>query len=160
MAEFWSWVEMLPLSARIGESWWFPLLESIHVLTAMFVFGSILFVDLRLLGAAAMQYPAARFTREFLHWTWGAFAIALISGLGMFMTRAGWYVTNRAFQAKLVLLALAALNMALFHFLGQRDIDRWDAAARTSKAARIAGAASLFCWLGVTLAGRWTGHLS
>ena len=35
MTEFWSWLEMLPLAARIGESWWFPLLESIHVLTAI-----------------------------------------------------------------------------------------------------------------------------
>jgi hypothetical protein len=160
MSDFWYWLEMLPLAARIGESWWFPLLESIHVLTAMFVVGSILCVDLRLLGLAAMRYPATRFTRELLTWTWGAFALALVSGLGMFITRAGHYATNRAFQAKLVLLALAALNMLLFQYLGRRDIAQWETASRTSTGARFAGAASLLCWVGVTLAGRWTGHLS
>lgn len=160
MNEFWSWLEMLPLAARIGESWWFPLLESIHVLTAMFVVGSILFVDLRLIGLAAMRYPVTRFTRELLTWTWAAFALALVSGLGMFITRASAYMTNRAFQAKLVLLALAALNMILFHYVGQRNIAQWETTSRTSISARLAGAASLLCWAGVTLAGRWTGHLS
>jgi hypothetical protein len=160
MTEFWTWLEMLPLSARIGESWWFPLLESIHVLTAMFVVGSILFVDLRLLGLSAMRYPATRFTDELLRWTWACFAIAVVSGFGMFMTRAAWYVTNRAFQLKLLMLLLAALNMIVFHYVGNRDIQRWDAALATPPAARIAGAASLMLWAGVTLAGRWTGHLS
>lgn len=160
MTDFWYGLEMLPLAARIGESWWFPLLESAHVLTAMFVVGSILFVDLRLLGVMAVRYPAQPFMREVIRWTWAAFAIAVVSGLGMFITRAGWYVLNRAFQVKLVLLALAALNMALFHYLGRRGLDRTSVAASTSASARLAGAVSLICWVGVTLAGRWTGHLS
>lgn len=159
MTEFWSWLELLPLAARIGESWWFPLLESIHVLTAMFVVGSILFVDLRLLGLAAMQYAASRFSRELLRWTWASFALAVLSGLGMFITRASWYATNRAFQIKVALLALAALNMLAFHVLGRRTQGRWDSAPTTTIGAKVAGFASLICWLGVTLAGRWTGHL-
>lgn len=159
MSDFWAWLEMLPLAARIGESWWFPLLESIHVLTAMFVVGSILWVDLRLLGASGMRYAASRFTSELLSWTWGAFIVAVITGFGMFMTRASWYVMNRAFQIKLVLLVLAAANMALFHFWGARRIHSWDH-ERPIVQARIAGAASLAIWIGVTLAGRWTGHLS
>lgn len=160
MSEFWYDLEMLPLAARIGESWWFPLLESVHVLTAMFVVGSILFVDLRLLGVAATRYATSTFVREIVRWTWVVFAIAVISGLGMFITRASAYMTNRAFQAKLVLLALAAVNMAWFHFLGDRGIARSHGASHTTPSARLAGAFSLICWIGVTLAGRWTGHLS
>jgi uncharacterized membrane protein len=160
MADFWTRLELLPLAAHIGETWWFPLLESLHVLTAMFVVGSIVFVDLRLLGLSAMRYPARRFMHELIRWTWASFAVATVTGLGMFLTRASWYVSNPAFQAKLLLLALAGANMAIFQWLGQRDIERWDTAASTSTAARIAGAASIICWIGVTLAGRWTGHLS
>jgi hypothetical protein len=160
MTEFWTWVEMLPLAARIGESWWFPLLESIHVLTAMFVVGSILFVDLRLIGWVAMRYSTTRFSAEILKWTWASFAIAFVTGVGMFMTRAGSYVLNRAFQIKLLLLGLAALNMIVFQAIGTRNIDRWDATTATSHAARFAGGVSLILWIGVTLAGRWTGHLS
>ena len=160
MDEFWSSLEMLPLSARIGESWWFPFLESIHVLTAMLVVGTILFVDLRLIGVMAMRYPLSRFVGEALPWTWAAFVTASLTGAGMFITRASWYVQNTAFQAKLVLLVLAAVNMFVFHWLSRRDAERWNTAATTSLAARVAGMTSLFCWLGITLAGRWTGHLS
>jgi hypothetical protein len=160
MNDFWTSVEMSPLAARIGETGWYPLLESIHVLTAMFVVGSILFVDLRLMGLVAMRYSAARFTAELLAWTWVSFAIAVMTGLGMFMTRAGLYVMNPAFQVKLLLLGLAAVNMLIFYYVGKRNNAGLNAAPVTSFAARLAGGTSLTLWIGVTLAGRWTGHLS
>jgi hypothetical protein len=149
---------MLPLALRIGESWWFPLLESIHVLTAMFVVGSILMVDLRLLGVAACRYPLSRFANELLPWTWAAFAIAVVTGLGMFITRASWYVLNWAFQLKLLMLLLAAVNMLVFQFLSSRTIARWDT-SKPPNAARTAGAASIALWAAITLTGRWIGHL-
>jgi hypothetical protein len=128
------------------------------VLTAMFVVGSILWVDLRLLGVAAKRYPVRGYMGELLRWNWVAFVIALVSGVGMFITRAQGYAVNRAFQIKLVLLVLAALNMLLFHFWVQRDIERWNTTSPSS-AAKLAGATSLMLWIGITLAGRWTGHL-
>ena len=154
----WSALEALPLAARIGESWWFPLLESIHVLTAMFVVGSILMVDLRLLGIAALRYPRQPFSRELLTWTWASFVVAVATGAGMFITRASWYIANPAFRIKLLMLALAGINMAIFQWWSGRraDVDENHPAA----AARAAGAASLILWAGITLAGRWTGHLS
>jgi hypothetical protein len=116
LAEVWTWLENLPLVARVGESWWFPLLESIHVLTATFVLGALLMVDLRLIGIAARQQSVTRISGELIPWSWGAFAVASITGVGMFTTRAGTYMENPAFQIKLALLALAGVNMAAFHF--------------------------------------------
>jgi hypothetical protein len=160
MSEFWTWVELLPLSARIGESWWFPLLESIHVLTAMFVVGSVLFVDLRLLGLSASKSSAVRFTNEIIRWTLGSFVIAIVSGIGMFMPRAAWYVMNPAFQLKLLMLLLAAANMIAFHSVTSRTSSTRTTTTVTSSGARLAGGVSLLLWAGITLAGRWTGHLS
>jgi hypothetical protein len=143
----------------IGESWWFPLLESLHVITATFVVGSILMVDLRLLGLAARQHPVSRITREVIPWTLTAFGLSAVTGAGMFMTRASHYIDNRAFQVKLVLLVLAGVNMAVFHLGTSRGLARWDTAPVTSAASRLAGASSLLLWVGVMLAGRWIGHL-
>ena len=158
MGNFWASLETLPLALRIGESWWFPLLESLHVLTAMFVVGSILMVDLRLLGLTARRYPIKRFANEILPWTWTAFVFATLTGLGMFITRASWYIENRAFQLKLLALFLAAVNMAIFHSGDARSIARWES-SHPSVSARAAGAVSIAIWIGITLAGRWTGHL-
>ena len=157
--EFWEWLQALPLSEHIGFTAWFPFLESIHVLSIGLVVGSILMVDLRLLGAAGLRYPATRMIRELIPWTWGAFGFAVVTGFGMFLTRASVYIENPAFQTKLVLLLLACANMALFQFRTFRNITGWDTTDKTPVAARMAGAASLLLWAGIILAGRWTGHI-
>jgi hypothetical protein len=158
--EFWSWLEMQPLAAHIGETAWFPLLESIHVLSAMFVVGTILMADLRLLGWAARRYAVTAITREVVPWTWGAFVVASITGIGLFMTRASAYVANPAFQAKVVLLLLAGANMLVLHFAVLRNVERWNEQPATPSAAKLAGGCSLVVWAAVVLAGRWIGHLT
>ena len=98
-------------------------------------------------------------TREMIRWTWGAFVLAAITGLGLFMTRAAASIENPAFQIKLVLLMLAGCNMAWFQFRTLRHVDQWDTASPPPQAARIAGGASLLLWIGVIFAGRWVGHI-
>ena len=160
LADFWVWLESLPLSSQIGATAWFPLLESIHVLASTFVVGSILMVDLRLIGLAGIRHPVSRIVREVIPWTYAASAVSVVTGVGMFLTRASHYAANVAFQIKIALLVLAAINMAIFHLVSVRGISGWDTAATPSAAARVAGACSLVLWVGIMLSGRWIGHLS
>lgn len=160
LQDFWSMLESLPLAAHIGETWWFPVLESLHVVGAVFVVGSLLMMDLRLLGLVALGHPVSRIARETLGWSWASFGLALLTGLGLFITRASHYAANPAFQVKLLLLAGAGLNVLWFHRFAARDITRWDADRVLPKAVRWAGGCSLTFWAGVMLAGRWIGHLA
>ncbi len=155
----WIEVENWSISWAIGGTSWFPFLESIHVITAALVVGSILSVDLRLLGIAATKYPISTLSKELVPWSWGAFVVATITGLGMFITRAASHVVNPAFQWKIFLLALAGINMAYFHFRVYKHIARWDTASSTPLQLKITGSLSLFLWCGVMLAGRWIGHI-
>lgn len=155
----WIDVENWPLSWEIGGTSWFPFLESIHVIAAAMVVGSILMVDLRLLGFAATRYPITTLSKELVPWSWGAFVIATITGLGMFITRAASHVVNPAFQWKIVLLVLAGLNMAYFHVRVYRHIERWDRVETPPTQLKLIGSLSLFLWAGVMLAGRWVGHI-
>ena len=116
-------------------------------------------VDLRLLGLAAVKYSISTLSKELVPWTWGAFVIATITGLGMFITRAASHVVNPAFQWKIGLLALAGANMAYFHFRVYKNIAQWDSAAPTPIQLKVIGSLSLFLWSGVMLAGRWVGHI-
>ncbi len=158
-APFWIEVENWPISWEIGGTWLFPFIESIHVITIAMVVGSILFVDLRLLGLAAMRYSVRELARELIPWTWGAFFFATVTGLGMFITRAASHVLNPAFQWKMVLLALAGANMAWFHFRIYRRLDEQAQSAAPNPQLKIIGALSLALWSGVVLAGRWVGHI-
>lgn len=160
MTELWTSVEAWPVAMAIGESWWFPLLESIHVLAATFLVGSILMVDLRLLGLASRKHPVARIVREVVPWTYAASVFSVVTGAGLFITRASSYADNRAFQIKMVLLLFAGLNMAVFHLMTARGVERADEVGITTPASRFAGACSLVLWVAILLAGRWIGHLS
>ena len=158
-ADFWSWLETLPIAEQIGATWWFPLLESFHVLSSTFIVGSILMVDLRLLNLAGTKYAVTRIVREVIPWTYAASVVSVVTGIGMFSTRASRYAEIPAFQIKMALLVLAAVNMAVFHLLSARGIERWDTGLSTTAAAKVAGACSLLLWIGIMLSGRWVGHV-
>ena len=148
----------LPLSNAIRENVnAFPVLESLHVLAVGLVFGTILIVDLRLLGMAAHRGSARRLTTELLPFTWAAFVLAAITGAGMFISNALSYAANTQFLLKLVALAVAGLNMAWFHGTTYRRIDQWDEDMPPPRAARMAGLASLITWTVVIFLGRWIG---
>ena len=135
----------------------FPSIESVHVLAICLVVGSIMAVDLRLLGFASVKRPISAVTRGILPLTWGAFAVAVASGFLMFISNAAKYLGNGFFVAKLCLIAAAGLNMLVFHFISARDQRHWDLQARPPFAARLAGGISVLLWIAVVACGRWIG---
>jgi hypothetical protein len=156
--EFLKWLEATPLAVTILENEvLFPWIESVHVLAIVLVVGTISIIDLRLLGVASLDRAATRLMRDVLPFTWGAFVIAVITGGLLFSSNAPKYAHNFFFQGKMVFLAAAGLNMAIFHAFGLRDVARWDTTPRTPPAARTAGAVSLLLWIAVVAFGRWIG---
>jgi hypothetical protein len=134
-----------------------PFIESLHVLAIATVFGTILIVDLRLLGVAGMRRPFSTISSEMLPKTWIAFVIAVITGALMFAPNAITYYGNTAFRLKMLALLLAGLNMLAFHLFTERSIAQWDRSPRTPTGARIAAIISITIWLAVIFLGRWIG---
>jgi hypothetical protein len=135
----------------------FPVVESVHVLAICLVVGSILVVDLRLLGLASTRWPVSRVTWAILPLTWIAFVVAVASGGLMFLSNATKYLGNGFFIAKMFLIGVAGLNMLVFHFIGARDMAKWDSATRLPLRAKLAGGLSLVLWVAVVACGRWIG---
>jgi hypothetical protein len=152
------WLQTTTVATAISENEIiFPWIESIHVLAIVLVVGTISIVDLRLLGVASLDRTVRRLMTDVLPYTWGAFAIAAATGSLMFSSNAVRYAHNFFFQGKLILLALAGINMAVFHFAGIGDVGRWDATGQTPIAAKSAAAISLAVWIAVVAFGRWIG---
>jgi hypothetical protein len=155
---FFAWLQATPLAKMISENEiLFPWVESIHVLAIVLVVGTISIVDLRLLGLASLDRTVSRLMRDMLPLTWTAFGVAVISGTLLFTSNAVNYSHNFFFLGKLVLLAIAGLNMAFFHAVGVGDIRHWNSARQTPLAAKIAGGVSLIVWIAVVAFGRWIG---
>jgi hypothetical protein len=134
-----------------------PIVESIHVLAAATVFGTIFIVDLRLLGLPNTQRPLTRVTQEMLRLTWAAFAVAVVAGLLMFSANAHTYVLNTAFRLKMLALLCAGVNMAIFQGITFRAVGAWDKDVAPALAARAAGAVSILLWVSVICLARWIG---
>lgn len=135
----------------------FPWLESIHVLMVAIVVGTIAIVDLRLMGYASHRRGARQLIIDTLPFTWMAFVGAVLTGLGLFLSNAVGYVDSKPFIIKMVVLALAGVNMAVFHLTAYRRIGDWDETMPTPTAAKVSGALSLTFWIVVIFLGRWIG---
>jgi hypothetical protein len=147
----------LSFPTQIRESdWLFPTIETVHVFALVLVVGTIMTVDLRLLGVANKERPFSQVASEMLPWTWTAFAIAALAGMLMFSSKALTYYSNIPFRLKMVCLLLAGINMMMFHWLGTRHLEAWDG-GRPPRAAKLAGGASLLLWTTIVAAGRWIG---
>lgn len=136
----------------------FPVIETVHVIALIMVVGTIARLDLRLLGFHAGARDIDGTARRLLPWTWSSFVLALVSGTLMFSSAAVKYAANPFFQAKLVLLVLAGLNMLAFQLGSGRTMAAWSPKRPPPGKARLAGAVSLLLWISVVAAGRWIGY--
>jgi hypothetical protein len=153
-------LESTPFATAIRESTWlFPTIETVHVLCIVLVVGSIMIVDLRLLNLASRGRAVTELTAEVLPWTWVAFVCAAITGSLLFSSSAVKYSQNVPFRIKMVLLLVAAINMAIFHLGIYRSVTHWNSAPRVPWGARLGGAISLLLWVCVVASGRWIGFV-
>lgn len=135
----------------------FPTIESVHVAAICLVVGSIMVLDLRLLGFASIERPVSRLLSAILPVTWSAFALAVTTGFLLFISNATKYLANGYFVAKMFLICAAGLNMIVFHWISARDLPQWEKDTLPPLRARLAGALSILLWIAVVACGRWIG---
>lgn len=134
-----------------------PIIEAVHVMAVALVFGTILIVDLRLLGIPHTRRPITRVEEELIWLTWVGFAVAVVTGILLFVVNATTYFDNTAFRFKLLALLGAGVNMAIFQYVTFRGVAAWDQNTLPPPAARLAGVLSIALWTGVIFLGRWIG---
>jgi hypothetical protein len=154
----WPALEASPVGDFVASSAWaFPTIESVHVISIVTVVGTVGIMDLRLLGLASGAWTAPEMSRDTLRWTWVAFVAATITGALLFVSKAHIYAIEPWFLAKMVLIALAGLNMVIFHVFTWHSAGEWKLGSPSPMAARIAGGLSLALWLVAIFCGRWVG---
>ena len=157
---FLQWLQATPLSTGIREStWWYPVIESVHVLSLCLFLGIALFWDLRLLALGLRRVPVSDLASRLMPWTFVGFIFMASSGVLLFVEEPVRFYGNIFFRVKLVALVLAGLNAWFFHYSGVgRSIIDWDTTAKTPSGARWAGAVSLFLWGVIVVAGRFIAY--
>jgi hypothetical protein len=131
------------------------LLEGTHLITLMLFAGTIFVVDLRLLGVTFRKTPVSVVSDRVLPLTVAGFVLMIVTGLALFLAKPVIYYHSLWFRLKLVFLAVAMINIVVFHARVQRNQHKWDTLALPPRAARISAVLSLASWAAVITMGRF-----
>jgi hypothetical protein len=140
------------------QDWVWPVCEILHFFGMALLIGSVGLVDLRMLGIA--KGVPIKALERFIPLGVIGFLVNATTG---FIFVAGnpvggpqEYLTNLAFQIKMVLILIAGLNLLAFYVTGiarQADAITPEGVAPTS--AKVVAALSLLLWFGVIFFGRF-----
>ncbi len=154
MRPLFQWCEATWVSAAIRDStWMFAVIEILHLLGLALLLGSLIVLDLRLLGWGMRRQPVAQLARELAPWIRGGLAVMLPTGLLLFFSEAMKCYASPPFAIKMTLLSLAIVS----HLIIFPQALRMKDSAHLPRWSRPAACISLVLWFGVGLAGRAIG---
>jgi hypothetical protein len=159
LLETMKWIETTGLSTAIRESTlMFPVLEGTHLLTVPLSAGTILLLDLRLLGWGMRKTPVSVIFEQLRPWSLLGFTINFITGVLLFWSEPVKCYTTASFIFKMIFLVGTGVNALAFDRLVYPTVAGWDNSLAVPGRAQLAGWTSMLLWAGVIFCGRWTAY--
>lgn len=154
------WLEGSALGQLVRASgvWAYGIVNLVHIFGIATLFGSVLALDLRLLGLWR-RVPLAALERPTLTLAACGFAVAVASGVTLLSANGSEYVGNPFLALKFSAIGLGLANIVAAQFLpAWRTRAVEPHAPRQRFALQVVGGTSLACWLGAVAAGRMIGY--
>jgi len=139
----------------LGSLNFWGLLEGTHLLTLMIFAGTIMIVDLRMLGVIFKKTPYSEISSKFLPMTVTAFVVMIVTGLLLYFANPTTYFHSIWFRFKVLFLLVAMANLAFFHWKIQKNQSVWDASEKPPISVRTSALISLTAWFLVIGCGRF-----
>lgn len=130
----------------------YAMVNMAHILGVALLVGAILPMDLRLLGAYR-RVPYSELARILVPVAGSGLVIAVLAGVGLFVVRAKEYGVHPLFQVKIPLVFFGLVAALVFHARAGLWLQH-----ASPRQARLHGALSLACWLGVLVLGRMVAY--
>jgi len=154
------WIEGTGLGHYMRESgpWTYAVVNLSHILGVATLFGSVLVLDLRLLGCWR-RIPIAALASATMPVATVGFGIAALTGTALLATKATDYLNNPFFDIKFPAIALGLINVLILNLLpawrarGTRELSRAE-----HRQLAVMGGISMACWLTAVSAGRMIGY--
>ncbi|MGD0773984.1 MAG: DUF6644 family protein [Candidatus Solibacter sp.] len=148
------WAAHAPIFAVMRDSkWGFAVVEMVHLLALACLGGTVLVVDLGILGIGLRRLPASFVARDLSRLFLGSLILTGISGTLLITAEAMKCYYHPAFRLKMLLFVLA---LAL-HFALNRRLSGVPEDTAPTAGLKLVAAVSLALWLSVGLAGRAIG---
>lgn len=135
-----------------------PVVQTVHILSVAAIMGSVVLIDLRVLGLALPSQSTTELVRRLMPWTWWALPVLAVSGLVQVCARPTRYLFNPVFGLKFAMLAPAIVLAVVFQRGSAKDASFWEQSRGRRASARTIAAFSLLLWIAVVMAGRWIAY--
>lgn len=153
------WISEQPFSLKLGSHFLtIPIVQTIHILAIAAAFGSVLMINLRILGITGGTQAIDRTARRFVPWIWSALAVLLLTGLTLVIGEPVRELVNPIFWIKMVLVVALVLASLWFQGAARRTMLRPDIGAGGGAAVRAGAVGIIVLWCVVIFAGRWIAY--
>lgn len=131
-----------------NTEWGFPLTECFHITAFALSIGTIMLVDLRLLGLGMKRASGCQLLKDTGLWTLAGLIVVITSGLLIFSSDPLRYIYNDAFRWKIGALLVGIVYNYTIH--------RKVAMSNFSPGVGVlTGAVSVLIWVSVAFGGLW-----
>jgi hypothetical protein len=150
---FAQWCEETTIGLAIRESTWaFAVIESVHLLALSVIGGTVLIVDLRLLGTGLTRFSVKSIATEVWKWQNMSLVVMIFTGILLYLSEATKCYYSTPFWVKMSTLIA---SIAFLYGVKKRVVFA-DQPTGPGLAAAVA-LVSLSMWFVVGAAGRWIG---
>jgi hypothetical protein len=160
VSELLAWIEGSALghAMRGAGVWAYAVVNLVHILGVATLFGAVLLIDLRLLGAWR-RLPLSAITTPAVPIAGTGFVIAALSGICLLATNATQYRGNPFLLIKFPAMALALINVVVLSTMpAWRARSTREPTEHERRLLAVAGGLSLAAWLTTIGAGRMIGY--
>jgi hypothetical protein len=145
-------------TALRNSIWSYPLVNAAHIFGVALLVGSVVPLDLRLLGLWG-SVPLAPLWAVLTRTAAIGLVVTIFFGMLLFITRATEYVASNLFIAKMILVLLGTVNALMLRMPIQAEVsqiasNQW----KPSPHLQVAAAISLAAWLSALTLGRLIGY--
>jgi hypothetical protein len=136
-----------------NTEWGFAVAECFHIVFFGVAIGTIMIVDLRLLGLAFLKTTPAKLLHDTWVYTLIGLAVTVLAGMALFLTDPRMYYFSPWFRFKAAALLIAILYNYTVHY-------KVASSSTSPNVGVVVGAISVLLWVSVVTGGLFVGLLA
>jgi hypothetical protein len=136
------------------NAWAIPAIQSVHIVGIALVMGSVLMIDLRILGWAWTDQTLRQTTSRFGPWLTGSLWLLLVTGLLMVVGEPVRELVSFSFWLKMALVAIGAAVALAFQRALRRAGPQWEGTLAHRPSIKVMAVVTFFVWVAVIFLGR------
>jgi hypothetical protein len=154
--QFAQWLSTTLPSVFIQEhnGWAIPAIQTIHIAGIAIVMGSVLMIDLRILGWAWMDQTLRQTTSRFAPWLTGSLYLLLITGVLMVIGEPVRELVTFSFWLKMALIGAGSVTALIFQSTLRSREQRWEDTYVHSPYIKSLAVLTFVLWVAIIVLGR------